>query len=111
MLLSPRKNGLTSLFKEVRVFKDFDGGGDGKYRRGPVAKGSCISQEAGEKAALVPEVPCWKGFPARKFDAAGKLFPDFPAARNDSPAKVWALSGKENFGLAPLQKLLGIFVV
>ena len=26
MLLSPRKNGLTSLFKEVRAFKDIDGG-------------------------------------------------------------------------------------
>ena len=30
-----------------------------------------------------------------KFDAAGKLFPDFPAARQAIPAKVWALSGKE----------------
>ena len=38
---------------------------------------------------------CWKGFPAN-FDAAGKLFSDFPAARNAVPAKVWALSGKEN---------------
>ena len=29
MLLSPRKNGLTSLFKEVRVFKE------GKHRNAP----------------------------------------------------------------------------
>ena len=41
------------------------------------------------------EIPCWKGFPAN-FDAAGKFFPDFLAARNAIPAKVWALSGKEN---------------
>ena len=41
------------------------------------------------------EIPHWKGFPAN-FDAGGKLFPDFPAARNAIPAKVWALSGKEN---------------
>ena len=36
-----------------------------------------------------------KGCPAN-FDAAAKLFPDFPVARNAIPAKVWALSGKEN---------------
>ena len=41
------------------------------------------------------EIRCWKSFPAN-FDAAGKLFPDFPAARNAIPAKVWAFSGKEN---------------
>ena len=41
------------------------------------------------------EIPCWKGFPAN-FDAAGKFFPDFPAARNAMHAKVWALSGNEN---------------
>ena len=41
------------------------------------------------------EIPCWKGFAAHS-DAAGKWFPDFPAARNAIPAKVWALSGKEN---------------
>ena len=40
------------------------------------------------------EIRCWKSFPAN-FDAAGKLFPDFPAARNAIPAKVWAFSGKE----------------
>ena len=36
MLLSPRKNGLTSLFKEVRVFKaarvSFSCGCEGKFR-------------------------------------------------------------------------------
>ena len=41
------------------------------------------------------KIPCWKGFPA-KCDSAGKFFPDSPAARHDIPAKVWALSGKEN---------------
>ena len=41
------------------------------------------------------EIPCWKGVPAN-FDAAGKFFTDFPAARNAIPAKVWAFSGKEN---------------
>ena len=54
------------------------------------------------------EIPCWKSFPAN-FDAAGKLFTDFPAARNAIPAKVSALSGKEDgcwkigpaFGSAP----------
>ena len=54
------------------------------------------------------EILSWKGFPAN-FDAAGKLFPDFPAARHAIPAKVWALSGKEDgswktgpaFGSAP----------
>ena len=40
------------------------------------------------------EIPCWKSFPAN-FDAAGKVFPDFPAARNAIPAKVWAFSGNE----------------
>ena len=29
-------------------------------------------------------------------DAAGKFFPDFPAARNAIPAKVWAICGNEN---------------
>ena len=29
------------------------------------------------------------------FNAAGKFFPAFPAARNAIPAKVWALSGRE----------------
>ena len=41
------------------------------------------------------EIPCWKGFPAN-VDAAGKFLPDFPAARSAIPAKVWALSSKEN---------------
>ena len=41
------------------------------------------------------EIPCWKSFPAN-FDAAGKLFPDFPAARHAIPAKFSAFSGKEN---------------
>ena len=41
------------------------------------------------------EIPCWKNCPAN-FDAAGKLFTNFPAARNAIPAKVWAFSGKEN---------------
>ena len=41
------------------------------------------------------EIPCWKSFQAN-FDAAGKFLTDFPAARNAIPAKVWALSGKEN---------------
>ena len=36
-----------------------------------------------------------ESFPAN-FDAAGKSFPDFPAARNAIPAKVWAFSGKDN---------------
>ena len=36
-----------------------------------------------------------KSFQAN-FDAAGKFLTDFPAARNAIPAKVWALSGKEN---------------
>ena len=38
------------------------------------------------------EIDCWKGFPGKNSDAAGKWFPDFPAARNAIPAKVWALS-------------------
>ena len=54
------------------------------------------------------EIPCWKSFPTN-FDAAGKFFTDSPAARNAIPARVWALSGKENgcwkigptFGNAP----------
>ena len=41
------------------------------------------------------EILCWKGFLAN-FDAAGQAFPDFPAARKATPAKVWRLSGKEN---------------
>ena len=41
-----------------------------------------------------PKAPCWKGFPAN-FNAAGKFFPDFPAARHALPAKVWSLSSKE----------------
>ena len=41
------------------------------------------------------KIPCWKSFRAN-FDAAGKFLTDFPAARNAIPAKVWALSGKEN---------------
>ena len=36
-----------------------------------------------------------KVFPGN-FAAAWKFFPDFPAARHAIPAKVWALSGKEN---------------
>ena len=40
------------------------------------------------------EIHAFKGFPAN-FDAAGERFPDFPAARNAIPAKVWALSGKK----------------
>ena len=47
-----------------------------------------------ERRLWLSEIPCWKGFPAN-FDAAGKCFPDFPAAQNAIPAKVWALSGKE----------------
>ena len=31
-----------------------------------------------------------------KFRRCWKLFPNFPAARNAVPAKVWALSGNEN---------------
>ena len=61
------------------------------------------------KRLWLSEIPCWKGFRAN-FDAAGKLvFPDFPAARPAIPAKLRALSGKENgcwtigpaFGNAP----------
>ena len=37
------------------------------------------------------EIPCWKSLPAN-FDAAGKFFTDFPAARNAIPARVWAFS-------------------
>ena len=48
-----------------------------------------------EKAVAVQNSLLWKGFPAN-FDAAGKFFPDCPAARNAIPAKVWALSGNEN---------------
>ena len=56
----------------------------------------------------LPEIRCWKSFPAN-FDAAGKLFTDFPAAQNAVPAELWAFSGKENgcwkiglaFGNAP----------
>ena len=54
------------------------------------------------------EIPCWIGVPAN-FDAAGKLFPDFPAAQNAIPAKVWALSGKETAAgklAAPSETLL-----
>ena len=47
-----------------------------------------------EKAVAVRN-SCWKGFPAN-FDTAGKLFPDFLAAQNAIPAKVWALSGNTN---------------
>ena len=46
-------------------------------------------------SGLLTEIRCWKSFPA-KFDAPGKLFTDFPAARNAIPAKVWAFSRKEN---------------
>ena len=41
------------------------------------------------------EILCWRSFRAN-FDAAGKFLNDVPAARNAIPAKVWALSGKEN---------------
>ena len=46
--------------------------------------------------AVADGIPCWKGCPA-KFGAAGKCFFDFPAAQHAIPAKVWALSGKENY--------------
>ena len=39
----------------------------------------------------LPEIPCWKSFSAN-FDAAGKFFTAFPAARNAILAKVWAFS-------------------
>ena len=54
----------------------------------------CYSSENSRRLWL-SKIPCWKGFPAN-FDAAGKWFPDFPAAQNAIPTKVWALSGKEN---------------
>ena len=38
--------------------------------------------------------PKFPSFPAN-FDAAGKFFTDFPAARSAIPAKVWAFSGKD----------------
>ena len=40
------------------------------------------------------ESPCWKLLLAT-FDSAGKFFPDSPAAGHATPAKIWALSGKE----------------
>ena len=60
-----------------------------------------------EKAVAVRD-SLLEGSPAN-FNAAGTFFPDFPAARNAIPAKVWALSGKETgcrkigpaFGNAP----------
>ena len=47
-----------------------------------------------------------KGFRA-DFEAAGKFLTDFPAARNAIPAKVWALSGKEN-GCWKIDRAFGI---
>ena len=56
---------------------------------------SHFSKNAKSQRVWLSEILCWKSFLAN-FGAAGKLFPDFPDARNAIPAKVWAFSGKEN---------------
>ena len=53
------------------------------------------NQSENSRRLWLSKIPCWKSFPAN-FGAAGKLFPDFPAARNAIPVKAWALSGNEN---------------
>ena len=57
-----------------------------------VGAGKAVSENS--RRLWLSEIPCWKSFPAN-FDAAGKFFTDFPAARNAMPATVWAFSGKE----------------
>ena len=58
--------------------------------KGPVAP-PCSENS---RRLWLSEIPCWKSFPAN-FDAAGKFFTDFAAARIAIPANVWAFSGKE----------------
>ena len=56
---------------------------------------ACDHFSESSRRLWLSEIPCWKSFRAN-FDTAGKFLADFPAARNAIPAKVWALSGKEN---------------
>ena len=73
----------------------------GRVRRTAKMKSNCVPLLCGaplsenSRRLWLSEIRCWKSFPAN-FDAAGKLFPDVPAARNAIPAKVRAFSGKEN---------------
>ena len=67
------------------------GGGPEVLRRG---LGNLQIQSENSRRLWLSKLPCWKGFLAN-FDAAGKLFPDFPAARNAIPTKVWELSGNK----------------
>ena len=54
MLVSPRENGLTSLFKEVRVFK---GGATGTLPPGPTPSGTDAAESLRRRgsAGLAPE--------------------------------------------------------
>ena len=56
--------------------------------------GSLLPTTENSRRLWLSEIPCRKGFPAN-FDAAGKLFPDFPATRNAIPAR---------FDLFPVRK-------